>query len=86
MESAHLILLRASILLTVSLSDTARHGTARHGTISRHGERHGRSINTCRHRAKSCQMNRAKSCRLVVPNRAALQITQFLLAKGASNV
>ncbi|WP_156518785.1 hypothetical protein [Phormidesmis priestleyi] len=50
------------------------HDLARHGTISRYGERHGRNINTCRHRAKSCQMNRAKSCRPVVPNRAALQI------------
>jgi len=35
MESAYLILLRASILLTVSLSGTIWHGTARfHGTES----------------------------------------------------
>jgi len=70
MESAYLILLKASILLTVSLSGTIWHGTARfHDTES---GTDGISIRaaivppSCRHRANTC--------RPVVQNRAALQI------------
>jgi len=71
MESADLIPLRVSILLIVSLSGTIWHGTARfHGTES---GTNGISIRAAL-RAKSCPMNRANTCRSVVPDRAAPQI------------
>jgi len=69
MESAYLILLKASILLTVSLSGTIWHGTARfHDTES---GTDGISIRaaivppSCRHRAAIVPIRAAQLCRIV---------------------